>query len=356
MTTRHSPPATLPPVPTVPEPSSPLARWLLHGGTPEEAGHTQGHTHPWYAVLWLTGVDYFSSLGYQPGIALLAAGVLSPVATAILVLVTLFGALPMYRQVARHSYSGQGSIAMLERLLSGWHSKLFVLVLLGFAATAFVITMTISAADAAKHLIENPLVAHRLEGSEVAVTLVLLGLLAAVFLRGFKEAIGLAVGVGVPYILLNFVVVVRGLMEIAAHPEKLANWRAALWTHGDLTGIFLLAALAFPRLALGLSGFETGVSVMPQVAGDPSDHSSPRPEGRIRNTGRLLTAAALIMSVLLLGTSTVSAILVPREAYEEGGPAAGRVLAYLTHSLMGDTVGTIYDISGSPEPRRWWGC
>jgi hypothetical protein len=345
MTTHASPPGSLPPVPTIPEPRSRLARWLLHGGTPEEAGHAHGHSHPWYAVLWLTGVDYFSSLGYQPGLALLAANVLSPVATALLVLVTLFGALPAYRQVARRSYSGQGSIAMLERLLTGWRSKLFILILLGFAATAFVITMTLSAADAAQHLIENPLLAHRLEGRQVTVTLILLALLAAVFLRGFKEAIGLAVGVGVPYILLNVVVVVRGMMEIAAHPETLANWSAALSARGDAAGILLLAALAFPKLALGLSGFETGVSVMPQVAGDPSDRDKPRPEARIRNTGKLLTTAALIMSVLLLTTSFICAVLVPKEAYAEGGPAAGRVLAYLTHSLMGDVVGTIYDVS-----------
>ncbi|MEN9786099.1 MAG: hypothetical protein RLZZ299_1363 [Pseudomonadota bacterium] len=321
-----------------------LFGWLF-AAPAQEHGHHAHPTWPWYRVLWLTGVDYFSTLGYQPGLALLAAGALSPLATGVLVLVTLFGALPIYRQVARRSYDGQGSISMLERLVPGWPGKLMVLALLGFATTDFVITMTLSAADAAQHAAENPLLHHLLEGHQVGLTLLLLAMLAVVFLRGFREAIGLATWLAVPYLLLNLVVVGRGAWEIAEHPEHLAAWTRALALRGDPTALVMLSLLTFPKLALGLSGFETGVSVMPLVAGTREEDAGRvhPPAERIRATGHLLTGAAVIMSGFLIGSSLVSTMLIDEATYK--GEASGRALAWLAHTYLGSTFGTIYDVS-----------
>ena len=176
--------------------------------------------HPWWRVMCLTGVDYFSTLGYQPGIAFLAAGLLSPIATLILVLVTLFGALAGLRRVAEASPNGQGSIGMLEKLFPKWSGKTFVLILLGFATTDFIITMTLSAADAAAHFLQNPFTPDVLK-SQMAVTLVLLTVLAAIFLKGFKEAIGVAVILVGAYLALNVVVTAVGIREVMRHPEMI---------------------------------------------------------------------------------------------------------------------------------------
>ncbi len=328
-------------------------RWFLEGARdvsskPHHDGAHQHHpTHPWWQVMCLTGVDYFSTLGYQPSIAFVAANVLSPIATLVLVALTLFGALPIYSRVAAESPNGQGSISMLEDLLPRWRGKVFVLCLLGFAATDFVITITLSAADATAHLLENPFAPHWIEGHQVAVTFVLLLMLGAIFLKGFKEAIGLAVFLVAGYLVLNVIVIVRGCIEIVNHPHYISSWKLALSSgeyHGNPLVIIGMALLVFPKLALGLSGFETGVAVMPLVEGDPSD-THDQPAGRIRNARHLLRTAALIMSVMLIGSSFVTTLLIPHEAFQTGGEASGRALAYLAHKYFGDGFGTAYDLS-----------
>jgi len=283
-------------------------------------------------------VDYFSTLGYQPGIAFLAAGILSPVATLVLVLVTLLGALPVYHRVAEASPNGQGSIHMLENLFSRWKGKSVVLILLGFAATDFIITMTLSAADGATHFVHNPFTPPALK-SQMGVTLVILGLLGAVFLMGFREAIGIAVVLVGAYLALNAVVVAVALWHLFEHPSLLSGWsHDLLAAHGDPLSILGISLILFPKLALGLSGFETGVAVMPLVKGADLKE-------RIRNTRKLLTTAAIIMSVFLMATSVTSTLLIPAKAFEAHGPANGRAMAYLAHEYLGNAFGSLYDIS-----------
>jgi hypothetical protein len=307
-------------------PQTRLGRFFLGAHRVDQEQET-GETYPWTKVLWLTGVDYFSTLGYQPGIALLAAGALSIPATTILIAVTLLAAVPVYSEVAKRSYVGQGSVALLENLLSGWKSKIFVLILLGFAATDFVITMTLSAADAARHAIANSLLHPIVGSSPILLTLALLFLLAIVFFLGFSEAIGLAQFVAVPYLLLNLIVLLRAVWEVVRHGESIHRWHLALAAHGDWTTIFIVSALLFPRLALGLSGFETGVSVMPLISDEGHEEGKAIPTGRIKATRHLLLTAALIMSVMLLLSSAVTSLLIPESEYQVGGAAAGRAIA-----------------------------
>ncbi|MCI0379360.1 MAG: amino acid transporter [Gemmataceae bacterium] len=331
-----------------------------------------GHQSFWLWVMCLTGVDYFSTLGYQPSIAFEATGLLTPFATMILVGVTLFGAFPVYAYVAGKSPNGQGSIAMLERLVHGWTGKILVLVLLGFAATDFIITKTLSAADAAEHLIKNPLWPEALQGHkwQLIVTMVLLTFLGAMFLRGFREVIGLAVIIVGVYLVLNVIVVGSSLFYLNEHPEALARWQDNVargeWhfkhqpfeVAADWAGIALVCLVLFPKLALGLSGFETGVAVMPLIKGAAQD-TPEKPKGRIRNARKLLLTAALIMSVFLLGSSIVTSTLIAPEELQSKGKAANRALAYLAHGeklstgemadhinpIFGEAFGTLYDLS-----------
>jgi hypothetical protein len=293
----------------------------------------------------LTGVDYFSTLGYQPGIAYLAAGLLSPLATLVVVLLTLFGLVPLYSRVAKESPHGQGSISMLEKLLPGWRGKALVLVLLGFAATDFIITITLSAADATAHVVQNPYVGAYLN-NQILITICLLALLGGIFLKGFREAIGVSVFCVVLYLICNVVVLTAAVLQIAQQPQILADWQQKMLAshHGSLLSAFGLSLLLFPKLALGMSGFETGVAVMPLVEGHPTD-THDNPEGRVQNTRKLLLVAAIMMAVMLMISSVATTVLISPEKFNEGGPANGRALAYLAHSYLGTAFGTVYDAS-----------
>ncbi|HEV7167187.1 MAG TPA: amino acid transporter [Micrococcaceae bacterium] len=326
----------------------PLARWLLANRVAPVGPETEeAHAKPnaWWKVMCLTGVDYFSSLAYLPGIAALAAGALSPLATLLIVALTLLGMLPMYRRVAKESPHGQGSVAMLEKLLPFWRGKFFVLILLGFVATSWIITITLSGADATVQILQNPLLPNALRGAAVPITVVLLLILGGVFLLGFNEAVGVAIPLVAVYLLLNAAIVVVGLGDVLSTPAVLNGWTQRLFeSGGGPGGVIGPAIIAFPLLVLGLSGFETGVSMMPLITAT-GDTTEQRLASRIRNTRKLLTTAALIMSAYLMTTSFITTALIPPAEFKDGGQASGRALAYLAHHYLGSAFGTVYDIS-----------
>ena len=143
----------------------------------------------------------------------------------------------------------------------------------------------------------------------------------------------------------HLIVIAVGLSKILSNPQFFFDWRVNLAEQHQNPWIMLgVAAILFPKLALGLSGFETGVAVMPLVRGDPND-TEQSPEGRIRHTRKLLVSAAAIMSVYLVGSSLVTTALIDPALFQPGGEANGRALAYLGHRYLGDLFGTLYDLS-----------
>ncbi len=339
----------------------------------------------------LLGLDYFSTLAYQPSITVQVAGRLGPLATLVVVLVTLAGALPVYCYLAGRSPRGDGSIGMLTHLVHGWKGKTLILILLGFAATDFTMLKTISLADAAEHLIrsdDTTWQAHLKEltawlheqmeplGKEVSglfneqltVTLLLgaIGFLFWFLLRkGFnRNVLVLAVPLVGMYLVLNGLLLAGGLTYLQAHPHLLESWLQQVhsgdwgvdmpfWAGHGWGSIGLLSFLFLPSLALGLSGFEMSMIIMPQVKGKPGEGP---PRTRIRNTRKVLVTAALIMAVYLLASSLVTGLLIPPRELQGKGKAVNRALAYLAHGggltigtepilpWCGHLFGTIYDV------------
>ena len=117
--------------------------------------------------------------------------------------------------------------------------------------------MTLSAADAALHIVENPFLSAHLHGKNAVLSIAMLTVLAVVFVRGFREAIGLATWIAIPYLVLNLVVIVAGVIQIVHTPDVLDQWTRHISSIGGPGSLALLSLIAFPKLALGLSGFET---------------------------------------------------------------------------------------------------
>lgn len=316
-----------------------LSAWLFEG---INELHSEPHKKdPWWKVMCLTGTDYFSSMGFQPGISYLAAGLLSPHATIMLVLLTLLGALPAYSIVAKESPNGKGSFAIFENLFSGWTGKSIVLILIGFAATDFIFTITMCAADATVHITENPWMVH-FPNEQLIITVILITLLGTVFLCGFQEAITVSFILVALFLSVNAYVFVRIFEYLLANPQLSVNWMNQVHLQFPSTdSIFITAALAFPQLALGLSGFETGVAVMPLIKTKEKNDLAER----IAKSKLLLITVAIIMGAFLIAGSYSTAVIIEPQLFQEGGAANGRALAYLAHKFCGNSFGTLYDIS-----------
>ncbi|HEX3725887.1 MAG TPA: hypothetical protein VHV08_06575 [Pirellulales bacterium] len=335
-------------------------------------------SNPWPLVMCLVGVDYFSTLAYLPSIAVNAAGPLAPVAAGGAVLVTFFVALPLYWYIASRAADGRGATGLVEDLTPGWRGKFLVLTLLGFAAADFVITRSLSLADAAVHGIHNlhgqrllqrlpaglvgedhplwPPLEHlvkRIVEPQVAVTLGLSIISFAawqILKRGVtRRILVVAAGAVVAYLTLVAIVIGSALVYLAGRPDVYEHWLEAVTT-GSTVAVPELAAntwgwswlsialWSFPQMALGLSGFEMILTVAPLVRGAPED-SAPTFRGRVRNTRKLMLVAASIMTVYLLSAVLVTTLLVPRDELMPGGAAEHRALAYLAHgSPLADTA------------------
>jgi hypothetical protein len=364
-------------------------------------------TYAWWLVLALIGLDYFSTLAYLPSIAVQEAGsAQAPLAAAAVVLITLLAALPVYVYVVGRSPHGYGATGLLERLLHGWGGKFFLLVLLGFIATDFVITRTLSVADAAHHITHNPFwrdhvkwatenretvrswLPEILQGrffefwnEQLVLTLILSILAFGLYffiIRGFNRSFMIlaACVVGL-YLMLTTLIVGSALLYLSERPDMLQSWFKAATSdsrHGAIKMVGLVPGLAFlalvssPGLLLGLSGFELSMTSAPLVRGGAADDSA-HPRRRIRGTRVMLLVAVLIMGLFILASVFTVSQLLPEQALKGtgaadnwNGPGMHRALAYLAHGegmlgrnasldpdevnpMFGRVFGTLYDLS-----------
>lgn len=353
---------------------------------------------PW--VLCVIGLDYLSTLAYQPSLAFAAAGRLAPLVTVLVACVTLFLALPVYWYIAGRSPHGGGSTALLERVIPGWFGKFLLLVLLAFGAVDLVFTRTFSAAAAAEHLTFNPhpqwqqaldaatrhgegwrqqlpdWVKDHSEGlwhrqTVVALVVIVLSTVAGlIFFKGYtRNFVRLAALTVLLYLAMTLVVVGSSVAYLIERPQLVEAWWADVWAgnwkpgveakpSGDWGALLGACVPLLPALCLGLSGFELTLMAMPLVRGKKGD-TVEKPRGVIRNTRVLLAVAAVTMSSYLLTSTLVTTVLIPPSAQEVNGQAKYRSLAYLAHggalsdgqpsaamnSAFGLAFGTAYDFA-----------
>ena len=178
--------------------------------------------------------------------------------------------------------------------------------------------------------------------------------LGSIFYIGFREAILVAILCTIPFLILTLFVIIKSAIVIINEPVLLYQWISDPIFKVDWFGLFIISALAFPKLALGLSGFETGVSVMPLIKNGASDSQEKFPHRknnlvlpikRIKGTKKLLLNSALIMSAYLITSSVVTSVLLKQSQVIDGGEASGRALSFLAHKYIGTIYGTIYDVS-----------
>jgi hypothetical protein len=319
--------------------------------TSPDTGASRGlPSYAWWLVLCLIGLDYFSTLAYLPSIAVDEADKTAPFAALGVVVLTLFAALPVYLYVAGRSPHGYGATGLLESHVKGWTGKLLILGLLSFVATDFIVTRTLSTADASKHLIHNPHVQNGLNwvlsrkeaihhslpatlqgpaadgffdwwNGQLIVTAALLVIgfgFYAFLLRGFSRwFMYLSAVVVLLFLTVNGIVIYSGLAYVWQHPDLTSTWMSIVRYGGrdvgpeELLFDLSMAVLQFPQLMLGLGGLELSLASAALLRGRPGDDPA-RPRGRIRSMRLVLVAAAIIMSAFLAGSVFVTTMLVPR--------------------------------------------
>jgi hypothetical protein len=354
---------------------------------PETNGTGNGRAFAWWLVLGLVGLDCISTLGYLPTLAVNGAGVMAPLAAVAVAVLIVFAALPVYLYVVGRSPHGRGATGLLESRLSGWGGKLFLLFLLGFVATDFVMTRSLSTADASRHLLANEYTRSGMDWlmqrkdivhdalPEVlkgewsdnvfswwneqmigAAALMVLGFgLYFFLLRGFNRGFLIfACAVVALFLAVNTVVIASCLVYVARHPDYATNWmRLVTFTSFDASPSELIGDLVklsvsyLPALVLGLSGFELSMTCAPLVRGNSGDDPA-QPRGRIRNTRKLLVLTALVMAILVPTSVASVKFLVPPGELAEGGAARDRALAYIAHGDVLQGPGEAVSVAAPP--------